>query len=73
VAIGRAHCCLEHQVQAIEPYRPRHLDLAHNYWFDVVKCDLEMGNAVGGHAARLRRFISRAQFQGNNSSSLDAG
>ena len=73
MTIGPSHGGLENQVQMIESNCQRYLDPAPDHRFDVVERDLEMGNGVGDHAARLRRSIARAQFQGSSSSSLDAG
>jgi len=68
-----AHGRLKHQVQAIEPDRERHLDPALHRRFDVVEGDFEARDAVGGHAARLRRSSFRAQFHGSSSCSRDTG
>ena len=73
VAVGPAHGRLQHQVQAVEADGERHLDPAPHRGLHVVKGDKQAGDAGGGHAARLRRSISRAQFHGSSSCSRDAG
>ena len=66
MAVAPAHRGLDCQMQAVEPDGERHLDPAQHHRLDIVERDLETGNGVGTHAARLRRPFSAAQRHGSS-------
>ena len=73
VTVGPAEGSLQNLVQAVEADRQWYFDPAQDLWLDVVERDLETCDAIGGHAASLRRAASDAQFQGKSSSRRLAG
>jgi hypothetical protein len=73
MAVGPAHGSLQHKVQAIQADRQRYLDPTYDSRFDIVELDSKVGDAGGGHAARLRSSVSRGQCQRNNSWRREAG
>lgn len=73
MAVGPAHGSLQHEVQTIQADRQRHLDVAHDSGFDMVELDPKVGDAGGGHAARLRPSLSRDQCHGNSWLRRDTG
>jgi hypothetical protein len=68
-----AHGGLQHKVQAVQADRRRHLDPTHDGRFDIVELDPKVGDADGGHAAKLRSPISLGQCHGKSSWRRDAG
>ena len=53
-------------MQTVEANGERHLDPAQHRGFDIVEGDLDAGNGVDTHAARLRRSFSTAQRHGSS-------
>src|SRR6202012_6043477 len=53
--------------------RQWHLDPTHDGRFDIVELDPKVGDADGGHAAKLRSPISLGQCHGKSSWRRDAG
>lgn len=53
-------------MQAVEPDIEQYLDTAEDRRLYVVERDLETGDAVGAHAASLRRSLSAAQRHGSS-------
>ena len=73
MAVRPTHDCLQHKVQTIQSDRERYFDPAHDSRFDIIELDPEVGDAGGGHAARLRASRLGGQFHGSNSCRRDAG
>jgi hypothetical protein len=53
-------------MQSVEPDIEWHLDPAQHRGRHIIERDLEAGDGVGTHAARLRRSRSAAQRHGNS-------
>src|SRR5260370_28382163 len=66
MTVRPAHRRLDREVQTVEPDVERHLDTAEDRGFYIIERDLEVGDGVGTHAARLRRSLSSAQCHGNS-------
>jgi len=60
-------------MQAIQADRQRHLDPTQDSRFDTVELNAEVGDADGGHAAKLPPSLNRGQCQGNSSLRRDTG
>ena len=73
MAVRPAHGGLQHKVQAVQADRQRHLDPTHDGRFDIVELDPKVGDAGGGHAAKLRSPIGLGQCHGKSSRRRDAG
>src|SRR3954468_1797444 len=65
VAVGPSHRGLDDKMQTVEPDVEPHLDPAQRGGLDLVERDLEAGDGVEAHAARLRRWFSAAQRHGS--------